>query len=103
MTKIAYKKMPPVFRLLVTWALMFGLTIISMFSGNAFQEQEITAPIGLISVAILMLATLFKCRLLLFNFLELRHAEPQWRRGFFLAILIITGMILATYALAFGT
>ncbi len=96
------KKPVPVFRLFITWALMFGLTIISMFSGNVFETHEITAPIGFISVVVLMLTTLFKCRLLLLDFLELRHVAPQWRCGFFFAIFIITGMVLATYALAFG-
>ncbi|WP_299375619.1 cytochrome C oxidase subunit IV family protein [uncultured Kiloniella sp.] len=96
------KKPVPLFRLIITWALMFGLTIISMFSGNVFESHEIAAPIGFIPVVILMLTTLFKCRLLLLDFLELRHVAPQWKRGFFFAILVITGMVLAAYALAFG-
>jgi len=98
----AYKKTSPIFRLIVTWALMFGLTIISMFSGDVFETHKIPAQIGFIPVAILMLTTLLKCRFLLLDFLELRHVTPQWRRGFFFAILIITGMVLATYTLAFG-
>ncbi|KLN60123.1 hypothetical protein WH96_13100 [Kiloniella spongiae] len=96
------KKPTPIFRLLLTWLLMSGLTMISMLSGDVFDTKEIATPIGFISVGILMLTTLFKCRLLLLDFLELRHVAPQWRRGFFFAIFIITAMVLATYVLAFG-
>ncbi|MEH6632832.1 MAG: cytochrome C oxidase subunit IV family protein [Halopseudomonas aestusnigri] len=96
------QKPNPIFRLLLTWALMSGLTIISMFSGDALETGGVTASIGFASVGILMTITLFKCRLLLLDFLELRHASPGWRRGFFLAVLIITAMITATYALAIG-
>ncbi len=96
------RKPNPVFRLLLTWALMSGLTIISMLSGDALETGGVTASIGFTSVGILMITTLFKCRLLLLDFLELRHASPEWRRGFFFAIFLITAMIAATYALAIG-
>ncbi|MFD2207727.1 cytochrome C oxidase subunit IV family protein [Kiloniella antarctica] len=102
MQLIFNKKQTPIFRLLITWVLMSCLTIISMLSGEVFETGEVVVSIGFISVAILMLTTLFKCRLLLLDFLELRHVAPQWRRGFSFAILLIIVMVLATYALAFG-
>ncbi len=102
MPHTSYIRPTAISRLLITWLLMSGLTIISMLSGDVFETDEIAAPIGLISVVILMLTTLFKCRLLLLDFLELRHEAPQWRRGFFFAIFMIITMVIATYSLAFG-
>ncbi|WP_419902299.1 cytochrome C oxidase subunit IV family protein [Kiloniella sp.] len=96
------RKTNPVFRLLLTWVLMSGLTIISMLSGDVLETKGHTKSIGLVSVSILMMITLFKCRLLLLDFLELRHSTKGWRRGFIFVILLITTMIAAAYALARG-
>ncbi|MCZ4282945.1 cytochrome C oxidase subunit IV family protein [Kiloniella laminariae] len=87
-------------RLLLTWALMSGLTVISIISGDALETQGDTVPLGLVSVIVLMGATLFKCRLLLLDFLELRSSSAGWRRGFIFAIFLIAAMITGAYMLA---
>ncbi|WP_020592093.1 cytochrome C oxidase subunit IV family protein [Kiloniella laminariae] len=92
----------PVTRLFLTWALMSGLTVISIISGDALETRGHTVPLGVLSVVILMGATLFKCRLLLLDFLELRGSSATWRRGFIFAIFLIAFMIVGAYVLATG-
>ncbi|MCC5882762.1 MAG: cytochrome C oxidase subunit IV family protein [Halomonas sp.] len=78
-------------RLLITWAVMMGLTLITMLSARLGGDARLAA-LPLWSAGLLLATTLFKAHRVLMVYLGLADASPAWRGAF-------VGMTLATLVL----
>lgn len=81
-------------RLLKAWVLLAGLTLASLGAVLGFGTTEA----GFAAAAIAMAASYWKARLVLDHFLDLRHADGNWRGFFSGMLLVILGGLLASYA-----
>lgn len=79
--------LPGTRRLLTTWALLMGLTVVSM--GSALLDADDWQTLPLWSAGLVILATGFKAQRLLMVYLNLRKATPAWR-GAFVGLVILT-------------
>lgn len=77
-----------------TWAVLAGLTVISLAVVMIFGWVES----GLLAAGVAMAASYYKAKLLLDNFLDLRTSSPGWRQFFYSMILLLLGIVLAAYA-----
>ncbi|MDN3555831.1 hypothetical protein [Halomonas maura] len=85
--------LPGSHRLLVTWALLMGLTVVSMLSARLDQATQWQAlPLG--SAGLVLLASGFKAHRVLMVYLNLRIAGPAWR-GAFVGLLGLTLALIA--------
>ncbi|MCE8021833.1 hypothetical protein HOP51_17180 [Halomonas sp. MCCC 1A11036] len=78
-------------RLLFTWAVLMGLTLIAMLSARLGGEARLAA-LPLWSAGLLLATTFFKAHRVLMVYLGLADASPAWRGAF-------VGLVLATLAL----
>lgn len=79
--------LPGTRRLLTTWAVLMGLTVVSMVSALLDASDWQTLPLW--SAALVILATGFKAQRLLMVYLNLRMATPAWK-GAFVGLVILT-------------
>ncbi|MDT0500081.1 MULTISPECIES: cytochrome C oxidase subunit IV family protein [unclassified Halomonas] len=79
--------LPGTRRLLTTWAVLMGLTVVSMVSALLDASDWQTLPLW--SAALVILATGFKAQRLLMVYLNLRRATPAWK-GAFVGLVILT-------------
>lgn len=83
-------------RLLAAWALLVGLTLVSLTAVLGFGQSEA----GLAAAAIALIASYFKARAVLDHFLDLRRAGSGWRSFFSAMLLVVLGGLMATYVAA---
>ena len=89
--------MTPRTRLLLTWTILMALTAASLTAAEA-NVAGATSNLGLVPVAIVLAAGLFKARQILWHFLDLRRSTAVWK-GTFVAFLAFLCLILyAAYA-----
>ncbi|MDZ7851691.1 MAG: hypothetical protein U5L98_03305 [Halomonas sp.] len=86
--------LPGTRRLLVTWALLMALTILSMVSARLDQGDWQSLPLW--SAGLVIAATGFKAQRLLMVYLNLRAATPAWKGA-------IMGLVMLTLALIAGS
>jgi hypothetical protein len=65
--------------LLAAWAVLAVLTLVTAVAGGTLLSADPTAPLGLGSAALLLLAAALKARLILMRYLNLRAASGGWR------------------------
>lgn len=85
-------------RLLGAWALLVGLTVVSLVAVLGFGHSEA----GLVAVAVALVASFLKARAVLDHFLDLRKAGSGWRGFFTGSLVFILGVLFATYVVAGG-
>ncbi|MCG6656890.1 hypothetical protein HOP52_03735 [Halomonas campisalis] len=90
---------PATRRLLITWAVLMGLTLVTMLSAQLGGDARLAA-LPLWSAGLLLLSTLFKAHQVLMVYLGLRDATPAWRGAFvgltlFTLVLVAFGYLLA--------
>lgn len=83
-------------RLVQAWALLVGLTLVSLTVVLGFGQLEG----GLVAAAVALVASFFKARAVLDHFLDLRRAPAGWRGFFSGALVALLGGLMATYLLA---
>jgi hypothetical protein len=83
-------------RLARAWALLVGLTLISLTVSLYFRQGEA----GLPAAAIALTAAYLKARAVLDHFLGLRRAGKGWRGFFSAMLLVLLGGLMATYVAA---
>ncbi|BBI51369.1 hypothetical protein HORIV_37900 [Vreelandella olivaria] len=76
------RALPGTRRLLITWALLMALTVVSMVSARLDQTTDWQA-LPLWSAALVLIATGFKAHRVLMVYLNLRAATLAWQ-GFLL-------------------
>lgn len=86
-------------RLSLTWLVLMALTAASMIAGRVAPDAGLE-PLGLAGVGLVLAAAVFKSRLILMNFLNLRCAAGSWRPLFTFWLTLIALLILAAYAVA---
>ncbi|WP_373182101.1 cytochrome C oxidase subunit IV family protein [Halomonas campaniensis] len=89
-------------RLLITWAVLMGLTLITMASARLGGEARLEA-LPLWSAALLLATTFFKAHRVLMVYLGLRASTPAWRGAFtgltlFTLLLVGAGYLVAQAA-----
>ncbi|MBB3190370.1 hypothetical protein [Halomonas cerina] len=84
--------LPGTRRLLITWATLMGLTVVSMVSARLNQDDWQALPLW--SAALVILATGFKAQRLLMVYLNLRAATPAWK-GTFVGLVVLTLALIA--------
>ena len=82
---------PATRRLLITWAVLMALTLITMLSAQLGGEARLSA-LPLWSAGLLLATTFFKVHRVLMVYLGLGEASSGWRGAF-------TGLILVTLLL----
>ncbi|MCC5859859.1 MAG: cytochrome C oxidase subunit IV family protein [Ectothiorhodospiraceae bacterium] len=86
-------------KLLLTWGVLMGLTLVSLVGGQVVGEGR-AEPLAWWSVALVLGATYYKARQILMVYLNLRASTPGWK-GLLRAFLVLTlGLILGGYLLA---
>ncbi|MGE4280509.1 MAG: cytochrome C oxidase subunit IV family protein [Magnetospirillum sp.] len=85
-------------RLLGAWLLLVGLTVVSLVAVLGFGHSEA----GLVAVTVALLASFLKARAVLDHFLDLRKAGSGWRGFFTGSLVLILGVLFATYVVAGG-
>ena len=79
--------LPGTRRLLITWATLMALTLLSMLSARLAPEDAQALPLW--SAGLVIAATGFKAQRLLMVYLNLRAATPAWR-GTFVGLVVLT-------------
>lgn len=80
-------------RLLRAWALLVGLTMVSLIAALGFGQVEG----GRVAAAVALVAAYVKGRAVLDHFMDLRRAGPGWRNLFSGLLLVILGGLMATF------
>lgn len=80
-------------RLLITWAVLMGLTLIAMLSAQLGGEARLTA-LPLWSAGLLLATTFFKAHRILMVYLGLADASSGWR-GAFVGLTLVTLLLVA--------
>jgi hypothetical protein len=80
--------LPGTHRLLITWAVLMGLTGVSMLSAQLGGEARFQA-LPLWSAGLLLLSTGFKAHQVLMVYLNLRTSTAAWK-GVFIGLAIAT-------------
>ncbi|MDI5891184.1 hypothetical protein [Halomonas rhizosphaerae] len=90
--------LPGTRRLLITWATLMALTVLSMVSARLDQGNWQALPLW--SAGLVVAATGFKAQRLLMVYLNLRAATPAWK-GTFVGLVVVTlGLIAGGYLAA---
>ncbi|NYS60135.1 cytochrome C oxidase subunit IV family protein [Vreelandella salicampi] len=90
--------LPGTRRLLITWAILMGLTVVSMISARLDQTTD-WQTLPLWSVSLVLLATGFKAHRVLMVYLNLRAATPAWK-GVFIGLTLLTLALISAGYLA---
>jgi hypothetical protein len=80
--------LPGTHRLLITWAVLMGLTLVSMLSAQLGGEARFQA-LPLWSAGLLLLSTGFKAHQVLMVYLNLRKSTSVWK-GTFIGLTVAT-------------
>ncbi|WP_033336964.1 cytochrome C oxidase subunit IV family protein [Thioalkalivibrio thiocyanodenitrificans] len=94
--------LPGTRRLLITWAVLMGLTLVSMLSAQLGGEARLQA-LPLWSALLLLLSTGFKAHQVLMVYLNLRTSTAAWK-GTFIGLAVVTlavigsGYVMARFA-----
>jgi len=91
--------LPADWRLWATWALLMGLTSLSLVAGDAGSAGAVR-PLGLGAVVLVLAAGFFKAQQILWQYLELGRSTAAWKVTFVAFLTTISLVILAAYALA---
>ena len=86
--------LPGTRRLLITWALLMALTVVSMVSARLDQTTDWQA-LPLWSAALVLMATGFKAHCVLMVYLNLRAATSAWQ-GVFIGLTLLTITLIAS-------
>ena len=86
-------------RLLITWAVLMGLTLITMLSAQLGGDARLTA-LPLWSAVLLLITTFFKVHRVLMVYLGLGEASSGWRGAFSGLILVTLLLVGAGYLYA---
>lgn len=86
-------ELPGTRRLLITWAILMALTLISMLSARLGAEARFQA-LPLWSALLLAVSTGFKAHRVLMVYLNLRVSTPAWK-GVFTALILVTLAVIA--------
>ncbi|SHE33741.1 Cytochrome C oxidase subunit IV [Modicisalibacter ilicicola DSM 19980] len=86
-------------RLVLTWATLMGLTLISMISARLDADAEWQA-LPLWGALLVLVSTGFKAHQVLMTYLNLRVSSPGWKGAFLGLALVILGVILSGYLAA---
>lgn len=81
-------------RLLITWAVLMGLTLITMLSAQLGGEARLAA-LPLWSAGLLLAITFFKAHRILMVYLGLAEASSAWR-GAFVGLTIVTLLLVGS-------
>lgn len=81
-------------RLLITWAVLMGLTLLAMLSAQLGGDAR-QAALPLWSAGLLLAATLFKAHRVLMVYLGLSEASSAWR-GAFVGLILTTLLLVAS-------
>lgn len=84
--------LPGTRRLLITWAMLMALTVLSMVSARLDQSDWQALPLW--SAGLVVAATGFKAQRLLMVYLNLRAATLAWR-GAFVGLVVLTLALIA--------
>jgi hypothetical protein len=76
------------FALTRAWGALVGLSLLAA-AFSAGLPTRVAAPV-------IVLLALFKARLILSDYLDLRSA-PAWRRGFTMVLVLFCGLVLGLY------
>lgn len=90
--------LPGTRRLLITWATLMALTLLSMVS--ALLDADDWQALPLWSAALVILATGFKAQRLLMVYLNLRAATPAWKGAFVGLVILTLALITGGYLIA---
>lgn len=90
--------LPGTRRLLTTWVILIGLTILSMISALLDADDWQTLPLG--AAALVLLATGFKAQRVLMVYLNLRMATPAWKGAFVGLVILALAVISVGYLIA---
>jgi hypothetical protein len=94
--------LPGTRHLLITWAVLMALTLVSMLSARLGGEARLQ-PLPLWSALLLLLSTGFKAHQVLMVYLNLRISTSGWK-GTFIGLTIVTltliggGYLMARFA-----
>lgn len=83
-------------RLLGAWALLVGLTVVSLVVALGLGQAEG----GRIAAAVALAASYLKARAVLDHFMDLRRAGPGWRGVFAGLLVVVLGGLLAAAMVA---
>lgn len=86
-------------RLVATWAVLIGLTSLSLVAGDAATAGAIR-PLGVVAVVLVLAASFFKAQQILWSYLQLGRSTLAWKATFVSFLLFICLLILSAYALA---
>lgn len=86
-------------RLLITWSLLMGLTLLSMGSAQ-LGSQSGWLPLPLWSIAIVLLSAGFKFHQILMVYLNLRVSSAGWKSGFICLLVATEILIFLAYFVA---
>lgn len=90
--------LPGTRRLLITWATLMALTLLSMVSGLLNANDWQALPLW--SAGLVVAATGFKAQRLLMVYLNLRAATPAWKGAFVGLVILTLSLITGGYLIA---
>jgi hypothetical protein len=90
---------PSTRRLLLTWATLIGLTLLSMASARLDADTQWQA-LPLWGALLVLISTGFKAQQILMVYLNLRVSTPAWKGAFLGLALLTLGVILSGYLAA---
>lgn len=91
--------LPGARRLLLTWAILMGLTLVSMLSAR-LDDAAGWRALPLWGALVVLASTGFKAHQVLMVYLNLRTSTPGWKGAFLGLALVILGLILSGYLAA---
>lgn len=83
-------------RLLVAWLVLVAITLIYLWIDDSADDSGVLVASTAVTVAAICLA-LVKFRIILREFMDVRHAPPKLRRLTDLLVIVIAVSLLGTY------
>ncbi|QEA39265.1 hypothetical protein FGL86_09385 [Pistricoccus aurantiacus] len=93
-----HKTLPGARRLIITWGILMGLTLISMLSAQLFETGWQALPLW--GALLILISTGFKAHQVLMVYLNLRTSTPGWKGAFVGLALLTLALILSGYLAA---